>query len=250
MIPTTSLHEACQGLFTGYPHTVRDADPGNAVRSMVLVLREDEDVRFFVLSRYCRDDAPHYSVCPWPRGDAVDMEPDRGGPVPEVVVRAVTNGVPLPRHGSMFGWAGRDLITALIVVYAQYDPTMPLPRWTVMPLVDIPPLEWPPFTGKRFFGSWFWEYYRAGGIVSLDSMIAASPDTVFWVNTQRVLDSDCCVVKRDISGPGGHALHRGCYAFSEALRAGKPVPSLDALLADTDKVDLTPRFRRFARSND
>ena len=251
MVRTTSLYEACQELFTEYPLAARAADHSDAIRSMVLVLREDEDARFFLLSRDCGDGAARYSLCPWPGGDAVDIEADEGVPVPDVVAKAVTRGVPLPRRGRIFGWTRGDTITALVVVYTEYDAARPLPRWTVMPLASAPPSpEWPPFTGRRFFGSWFWEYSRAGGIVSLGGVIAASANTVFWVNTQAILGSDCCIVARDIGGPGRRTLQRGCYAFSEVLRAGKRVPSLAALLADTDKIDLAPRFRRSARSND
>ncbi len=242
MIRATAVYEACQGLFTEYPLAARAADHSGAIRSMVLMRREDEDVRFSLLSRDCGDGEPRYSLCPWPRGDDEDIEADGGGPVPDAVVKAVTDGVPLPRHGSMFGWAGRDTLTALIVVYTEYEPARPLPLWTVMPLVGIPRSDWPPFTGKRFFGSWFWEYYRAGRLVSLDGVIAESANAVFWVNTQAILGSDCCIVTRDISGRGRPMLRRGRYAYSEALRAGKPVPSLAALLADTSKVDLARRF--------
>ena len=44
-------------------------------------------------------------------------------------------------------------------------------------------------------------------------------------------------------------LRRGRYVYSEALRAGEVVPSLTALLADTRKTDLAPRFRRSAYSD-
>jgi len=39
-------------------------------------------------------------------------------------------------------------------------------------------------------------------------------------------------------------LQRGRYVYYQALRAGKPVPSLRVLLAATGKIDLAPRFRR------
>jgi hypothetical protein len=244
MIRTTSLYETCEELFVGYPLAARIVNDSGTIRSMVLMLGDLDDVRFFVLSHDCGQGAPLYSLCPWPAGEIVKIEADGGAPIPDVVTNAVTHGVPLPRHGSLFGCTVRDAITALVVIYTEYEPTRPLPRWTVMPLAGIPEPQWPPFTGKRLFGHWFWEHYRAGSIVSLASLIAETPDTVFWVNTQENLGSDCCAVARDVEGPHGCKLRRGRYVYSEALRSGKPVPSLTALLADTGKTDLAPRFRR------
>ena len=42
-----------------------------------------------------------------------------------------------------------------------------------MLLADVPEALWPPFTDEPLFGSWFWNQYRAGGIVCLDDLIAA-----------------------------------------------------------------------------
>jgi hypothetical protein len=251
MIRTTFLHGACQELFANYPLAARAVGHSGTIRSMVLMLRDgDDDVRFFVLSRDYSDGALLYSLYPWPTGDITYIEADGGVRVPDVLVNAVTCGVPLPRHGSIFGWTERDAITALVVIYTEYAPDRPLPRWTVMPLADIPGHLWPPFTGRRLFGYWFWEQYQTGRIVSLDGLISETPDTVFWVNTQAILGSDCCAVARDISSPDRHVLRRGCYAYSEALRAGQVVPPLTALLADTSKTDLALRFRRSAYGDD
>ena len=247
MIRTISPYEACQELFTSYPIAARATGHGSTIRSMVLMLRNSDDARFFVLSQDCDDGVLLYSLCPWPAGDVVDIEANGGAPIPDVVVNVVTCGVPLPRHGSIFGWTERDAITALVVIYTEYDPARPLPRWTVMPRAGIPEPRWPPFMGKPLFGQWFWEHYRAGGIVPLDGLIADSPDTVYWVNTRQILGSDCCAVARDVRSPDRHTLRRGCYVYSEALRAGAPIPSLTALLADAGKIDLAPRFRRFTQ---
>jgi hypothetical protein len=250
MIRTTSLDEACQELFAGYPLAARTVNNSGTIHSMVLMLVDSDDVRFFVLSYDCSAGTPVYSLYPWPTGDIVDIEADRSTPIPDVVMKAaVTRGVPLPRHGSIFGWTESEAITALVVIYTEYAPVRPLPRWTVMPLAGIPEPDWPPFTSKRLFGHWFWEYYRVGSIVSLDNLIAETPDTVFWVNTQKNLGSDCCAVARDVEGPEGHTLRRGRYVYSEALRSGKPIPSLTELLANTGKTDLAARFQRPGHSN-
>ena len=60
---------------------------------------------------------------------------------------------------------------------------------------------------------------------------------------KAILGSDSCAVARDVSNPEGHTLRRGRYIYYQALRAGKPVPSLTALLSDTSEIDLALRFR-------
>lgn len=247
MIRTTSRYEACQELFASYPIAARAVGHSGAIRSIVLMLRDGDDARFFVLSQNCDNGVPLYSLWPWPAGDIVDIEADGSALIPDAVVNVVTCGVPLPRHGSIFGWTERDAITALVVIYTEYEPARPLPRWTVMPHAGISEPQWPPFTGKPLFGQWFWEHYRAGRIVPLDGLIAETPNTVYWVNTQAILGSDCCAVARDVRSLERHTLRRGRYVYSEVLRAGAPIPSLTALLADTGKIDLAPRFRRSTR---
>jgi hypothetical protein len=199
-----------------------------------------------VLSQGCGYDLPLYSLCPWPSGDVVDVAD--GGAVPGFLVNAVMRGVPLPRHGSIFGWAADGAVDALVVVYTDRVPGRPVPCWTVLPLAGIPEGRWPPFTGRRFFGPWFWQAYRAGRIVILDDLIAEAPGAVFWVSARQALGSACCAVAREVGGGTGPTVRRGRYVYSEALRAGRPVPSLTALLADAGKIDMAARFRRPALS--
>jgi hypothetical protein len=163
--------------------------------------------------------------------------------VSEVAANAVTRGVPIPRDGSLFGWIGGNLVTALIVVYARDTLDTPVPSWSVMPLAGIPEAQWPPFTGERFFGQWFWEQHRAGNVGYLGDVIAATPGTVFWVDTYAALGSDCCVVAGDVRIPEGHVLRCGAYVGAGTLRAGTAVPTLAELLADSGKTDLSPRFQ-------
>lgn len=252
MIRTKSLYEACHELFTDYPLAARAVNRSSTIRSMVLLLRDGDDARFFVLVRDSREGRSLYSLCTWRAGGIVDIEADGSAAAPDVVVSAVTRGIPVPRHGSIFGWRWRDAVTALVAVYAEYTPASPEPSWTVMPLAGTPEAQWPPFTGERLFGRWFWDHYRAGSVISLDNLIAGTPDTVFWADTKAILGSDCCAVARDISSPDpeGPALRRGRYVYFEALRADKPVPSLGALLADPGKIDLAPRFQRSVDSDD
>jgi hypothetical protein len=172
-----------------------------------------------------------------------------GGEVPDLTARAVEHGIPIPRDGSLFGWACQETVIALIVIYANYRPHTPVPVWSVMPLMGMPEEQWPPFSGERFFGHWFWRDHRSGNIIELDGLIAANPDTFFWVDTHKALGSDCCVVACDVKTPEGHILRRGKYLGAAALRAGAAVPSLTDLLADTGKADLAARFRVPALGN-
>src|SRR6266481_7605868 len=119
MIRTSSLYEACHNLFTSYPLAAKAVNQSGTVRSMVLMLEDGDNAGFFVLSNDCHLDKPSYSVWPWPDGSIVDVQAGDSAAVPYAVVNAVTRGVPVPRDGSLFGWAYGDIITALIVIYAD-----------------------------------------------------------------------------------------------------------------------------------
>jgi hypothetical protein len=215
---------------------------------MVLMVRDSSGARFFVLSHDRREDRPPYSLRLRRTTAVVDIKANGGVPIPDVVVNAVKRGVPIPRDGSLFGWRRGDVITALVPVYSTPTPSSPEPFWAVMPRAGNPEAEWPPFTEERLFDQWFWEYYRAGKMVSVDGLIAGTPNTVFWTNTKATLGSDCCAVACDIRSPEGYTLQRGRYMYFQALRTQNPVPSLRVLLGDTRKTDLAPRFRRSTHS--
>ena len=248
MVPASRAYLACRNLFNEYPLAVSAANHVPTIHSIVLMLGDDDDVRFFVLVRNNGTGGPTYTLCPW-RGDGIVSITADGDGVPDPAAEAVMRGVPLPQDGSMFGWTCQEIVTALIVVFARYTPETPVPAWSVMPLAGIPKAQWPPFTCEHLFGHWFWEHYQAGDIVSLDGFIAETPETFFWVDTQAILGSDCCVVARDIKTPEGRILRRGKYLTAAALQPGAAVPSLTELLADTSKIDLAPRFQADARGN-
>jgi hypothetical protein len=242
MIRTKSLYETCHELFLEYPRAAEAIDESNLIRSMVLLLPEGDDARFFVLVADCTTGTASFSMFRWRADRSVDIEPSSAA-VPDALARALTRGVPIPREGSLFGWIQENAVTALIGVQTQYAPASPVPSWAVMPLASIHVARWPPFAGDRLFGPWFWEYCRAGTIVPLDDLIARTADLVFWVDSKDVLGSDCCAVAQDVQGAAGYILRQGCYVNCVALRSGKSVPSLAQLLASTDKTDLGPRFR-------
>jgi hypothetical protein len=247
MIPTSQVYTACSDLFDAYPLAVSAVSHVPAMHSMVLMLRDGDDIRFFVLLHIRGEGKPAYTLSPWRADGAVEIAAD-GGEVPDLAADAVTRGVPIPRDGAMFGWACQEIVTSLIVITARYTPDSPVPAWSVMPPAGMPEAQWPPFTGERLFGPWFWEHYRAGNLIYLGGLIAANPGTVFWADTYEVLGSDCCIVTCDIKTPEGHILRRGRYLDAAALRAGAP-PSLTGLLADAGKTDLAPRFPVHAYGN-
>src|SRR5215469_3516128 len=244
MICTSSLSEACYELFARYPLALLTDDPSENTCTMLLALPDSHGAKYFVLSHHRHEGRPPYSLRTRRTTDVVDIEPDGGAMLPDIAVKAVTRGVPIPRDGSLFGWRSGDAVTALVPVYTTSTPASPDPFWAVMPRAGATEEQWPPFADQRLLGHWFWEDYRTGRIVLLDDLIAATPDTVFWADTKAIRGSRSCIVARAIESPEGYKLRRGVYVYHHALRAGDLVPSLEALLAKADKTDLAPRFRR------
>jgi hypothetical protein len=239
----SSLYKVCYDRFADHPLAVKSVTRSGTVRSMVLMLEGPDEPGFFVLAHDFGMERPLFWLWSWPAGSIVNIE-DGSENIPDVAMNAVLHGVPIPRDGSLFGWAYDNVITALIVVYAEYTPERPEPSWAIMPRADIPSAMWPAVTGKRLFGNWSWEPQGDGQIVSIESLIARDPGTVFWVDTKAILGSDCCAVAHDISSHQGYVLGRGSYVYYQALQDRKPVPSLDTLLGDPDRIDLAGRFRR------
>jgi hypothetical protein len=241
MVPASRAYLACRYLFNEYPLAVSAVDHVPAMHTMVLMLRNGADVRFFVLMRIRSKGRTDYTLSSWRARGGVEIAAD-GGEVPELAANVVEQGVPVPRDGLLFGWACQEAVTALIVVYASYRPESPMPAWSVMPLVGTPESQWPPFSIELFFGRWFWKDHRAGNVVRLDGLISANPGIVFWLDTYQALGSDCCVVACDIKTSEGRILRRGRYLGAAALRAAAAVPSLTSLLAAAGKTDLASRF--------
>jgi hypothetical protein len=243
MISTSSLSEACHELFARYPLAVLTDDCNGTICTMLLALPADHGAKYFVLSHDRREGKPAFSLRRRRTTDVVGVEPNGGTIVPEFAAKAITEGVPIPRDGSLFGWRRGEAVTALVPVYTTSTPASPDPFLAVMPHTDAPDEQWPPFAHQRLIGQWFWEDYRAGRIILLDGLIAGTSDIVFWADTTAILGSHCCIVIRDIESHEGYKLRRGAYVYYHTLRAGDPVPSFEALLANADKTDLAPRFR-------
>jgi hypothetical protein len=240
------LYEACGRLFAEYPLAARAVDLAGAVNSMILMVDHGENLGFFVLLQDRSDGRILYSLSQWEAGEDVDIDADGSVAIPAALAEAITNGMPLPRHGSLFGWRSGNTVTALVSVHTKRTSACPEPCWVVMPRAGGQETEWPPFTGGRVLGHWVWDYLHAGNLVSLGEVVARTPGTVFWMDAEPVMGWTCCVVASDIFGPEGCTLRRGRYVYYRALQAVAPVPPLSVLLADSRKVDLAPRFWRSA----
>jgi hypothetical protein len=244
VIHTSSLYKACSELFADYPLAAATDECTGTVAGMVILSQDQGELEFFVLSQQRDEAGVFFSISPWPAGENVIIEDDEAPAVPDAMATAIASGVPIPRHGSLLGWRSEDSITALIAIYSEYTSDCPQPRWTVMPRDGLRHDQWPPFTDEIVLGHWFWEYYKTGKIVLLDDLIGSTTATVFWIDTQQTLGSDCCAIACDVISTQGFTLRRGCYVYYEALRIGGAVPPMKALLADANKVDLASRFNR------
>jgi hypothetical protein len=275
----------CQDLFAGYPLAVRVTRlPGGRgdERSMVL-LAPGEKEEFFLLCQDGDADSP-FTLFPWRAQGMTLIRPD-GGDLQDPCRHVLSDGVPIPRHGSLFGWVSGVSVTALISAYTKYTPRSPVPSWAVLPWADGTRDQWPPFTFEKLLGRWFWEYVRSGTVRDMESVIAASPDTVFWtdtaLSTDTVLSTDtapstdmlstdpvfwtgtggvpgagCCAVARDIRAADGLVLPRGRYVHRQLALSGTAIPPLESLLASPGRIDLSrspgaapPTSATFAREN-
>jgi hypothetical protein len=245
-----SPYQACRELFSRYPQAVRIVDASATVHSMVAMVQAGEYAGFYALVQDSNDGAPTYLLWPWPAGDIVGIAEESDGAVPDLVTHVMNNGVPIPRDGSLLGWVHDGSVTTLMATYAESAPDLAEPVMAVMPLEGTSEAHWAPYTSKRPFDCWSWEEWRAGRVISLDEVIAANPATVWWVDTNDALGSNCCVVARDVITPQGHVLCRGRYVYYGALQAGEPIPTLEDLLASAGRLDLSSRFQpgKFANS--
>ena len=244
MIHSKTLRDTCNELFADYPLAVRAGEQDTAIIcSMVLMLRKGGKAEYYVLSYENGSGRPFYLLRQWQDGAVVDITDGGNANAAGVITEVIGQSIPLPRHGSVFGWRTTDDVSALILSYADWALGAAEPSWSVMPLARITRQQWPPFTNENFLGHWFWDYCRDGRIVSLSELIGATSDVVFWTSIEAASSSGCCIVASNINSPRGYMLPAGRYVYYETLQVGEEVPSLDELLARTDKIDLSPRLR-------
>lgn len=247
-----NLYKKAGELFGRYPQAVRPVTRDGSVRSMTLMCAGHGGEQFFTLTLQGDRHDPSCSLFRWREDGIVTVTPD--GAVTEQdgalsmaeAESAVTTAVPLPRDGSLWGWAPQRTVTALIAIYGEDGDDHPTPTWTPMLLAGTSPADWPGFTGERLLGTWFWDACRAGRLVEIGPHVANSRQAVWWADTKASLGDDCCAVARPLSLPGGITLPRGLFVYDGTLRAGTTLPSLDGVLAMHGKTDLGPRFREAA----
>jgi hypothetical protein len=239
MMCISVLYKMCQYLYADHPLASGPVDQTGAAQVVVVTLVDGEGERFFVLSHDCAAATPSYQLCSWSGGEQLEIVADADVAAPDSFSDAVLRGVPFPVDGSLFGWRRGDEITALIAFYAEYASGAPEPCWSVMPLANTPERQWPSFPS---FGGWFWKLLDSGSVVYLGDLIATTPGTVFWSDTEPIIGSGCCLVMRDIESDDGYTLRRGRYVHHSVLSSAGQVPPLDVLLTETRTTDLAPRF--------
>lgn len=203
---------------------------------MVLMAPGDGRPRFFILSQESTAGKP-FSLFPW-RAPGTTVIIRGPGSLPDEAAEALACGVPIPPHGSIFGWAAGSAVTALVFAYARYTPQSPVPGWSVLPCLEVPRGQWPPRSYKKVLGRWFWQYVRAGAVLDLRDDIAAAPGALLWSGAAQLPDSECCAVARDVALTGGLRLPAGRYVPYQAALADVPIPALDVLLRDPSRRDL------------
>lgn len=233
------LYKTCQYLYANHPLASGPVNATGILHVMVLMLADGESERFFALSHDRAATTPNYQLCSWSGEDQLEIVACADVAVPDIFSDALLHGIPFPTDGSLFGWRRGDEITALIAFYAEYASGAPEPCWSVMPLADTPERQRPSFPS---FGGWFWKLLESGSIVYLGDLIATTPGTVFWSDTEPIIGSGCCLVTRDIKSDDGYTLSRGRYVHHSVLSSGERVPPLDVLLTETRTTDLAPRF--------
>lgn len=149
------------------------------------------------------------------------------------------NDVPLPRAGSLFGWAPDGEVTVLVAFYGGGGPNGE-PVISPMPHTGLPQAEWPPFTGAQpgtwIAGPWIW----GPEMVDVGAQIAGTTGLAFWVPTEGALGAGCIGVTRYLDLPSGQRLLSGLYVYASDLAAGMALP--DWPITNDGVIDLGPRF--------
>jgi hypothetical protein len=234
---------ACLRLFRSYPLAVTPVYASGWRRSIVLRHRAFEGSGFYVLTQ---DPAGHFTLRPWRPDEGESHEISPGTPVPVVSHRVITEGMPVPRDGSLLGWVSDRQATVLLSVY-HGDLTSQVngPQMRVLAMVGSEPVRWPPFTVSPLDDGRLWEYVERGEIVDLACLVACSGGGASWVPSQnpgRAEQGHGCVVVNQNLQAEDFWVPAGVYMDHWMLREGVPTPPASHLLTLPGATDLSRRL--------
>jgi hypothetical protein len=237
---------ACLWLFRSYPLAVNPSRPSDGrPRSIVLRHGAFAGSGYYVLTQNL---AEHFTLRPWGTGEGECQQIGPGTPVPVSSHRVITEGMPVPRDGALFGWVTDRQATALLSVYhGESSPGPWVPQVRVLALAGTEPLRWPPFTASPLDDGRLWEYADRGEIVDLAPVVARTAGGAFWVPSQhsvRAGQGHGCVVIGDNLTTADYWLPAGIYMDHWMLREGVPTPPASHLLTLPGVTALSGRLPR------
>ena len=216
---------------------------GGWQRSIVLRHRGFEGSGFYVLTQ---DPGEHFTLRPWHRGEGERQQISLGAPVPVTSHRVITEGMPVPRDGTLLGWVSDRQVTVLLSVYhGNARSLVSGPQVRVLAMVGSEPARWPPFTARPLDDGRLWEYVERGEIVDLGPLIACNAGGASWVPSQNPgragQGHGCAVVGRNLLTEE-YWVPAGIYMDHWMLREGVPTPPATHLLTLPGTTDLSRRL--------
>ncbi|MGH3166111.1 MAG: hypothetical protein ACRDN0_09485 [Trebonia sp.] len=232
---------ACLQLFRCHPLAVAVpsvAGAGGGRRSMVL---RDRTAGYFVLTEHPETFVLR-SFGAGIEGAGIEEEIRPREPVTETVRDVIAGGLPVPRHGSLLGWAIGKLVTALLKVDsappAAGDDAAPVPTMRVLPLHgSTPRWHWPSFACDPLGDFRLWEYVEWGDIVNVMPLVREASGRAFWVPGGEGLRTGHIVVTGNLRA-SRFWVPAGVYADHWSLREGIEPPLAGTLLASPGVTDL------------
>ena len=238
---------ACRQLFRYHPLAVNQP-PAGAGGLATMVVR-DRTAGFFVLTR---PEENRFILRSWHERDGVEEEIRRGRPVPDLARQVIATCLPVPRHGSLFGWIACRQVTALLAVrsappssHGSSPGDASAPARLAGPEVRVLPLEgttkqwhWPPFTVSPLDDWRLWEYIEWREIVDVMPLLGARPGRAFWVPAPDGRPTGHVVLTENVR-TDAFWLPEGVYCDHWTLREGIEAPPADSLIASPRAVDLS-----------
>jgi hypothetical protein len=234
-------------LAAGQRHPGDPRRPGAAYRSIVLRHCGFDGSGYYVLTQ---DPAEQFTLRPWHPDEGERHEILPGLPVPVTCHRVITEGMPVPRDGALFGWVSDRQVTVLMSVYhgspnhwspnhGQPSGRYGVPQVRVLAAVGSEPMRWPPFTASPLDDGRLWEYVERGEIVDLAPVVSRGEAS--WVpsqNSSRAIQGHGCVVVAHSLVAEDYWVPSGIYMDHWMLREGVPTPPASHLLTLPGATDL------------